>query len=58
MLTDIVAFTARLNLPDKLCLLRELNVERRAELLLESLEQLRSRRARPAGKYPPDFSVN
>jgi ATP-dependent Lon protease len=62
MLTDIVAFTINMPLPLKQQLLSELNVDRRAALLLESLQQMQN----PSGgivsgaakSFPPEFSPN
>lgn len=57
VLTDIVAFTLSFNLELKERLLREADVDRRAELLLAQLD------AGPIGeeksaRFPPDFSAN
>ena len=51
MLTDIIAATAELPARAKLELLKEHDVDRRAELLLTALQSSR-------GNYPPNFSVN
>jgi hypothetical protein len=62
-LTDIVAFTINMPLPLKQQLLSEWNVDRRAALLLESLQHLQN----PSGggivsgaakSFPPEFSPN
>ena len=60
MLTDIVAYTLDLELCFKQQLLTELNVERRAELLLERLAAFAVPCAatRAAGDFPPRFSSN
>jgi len=56
MLCDIVAYTLNLDLESKVRLLAEVDVMRRAELLLGAIE------GRPAGAglrtFPPRFSVN
>ncbi len=60
-LTDILAYTLNLDLPIKQRLLAEQNVDRRAALLLEQLEQLGSSPAMAAGHgkiFPPGFSSN
>lgn len=60
MLTDIVAFTVNLPLPLKQQLLNEWHVDRRASLLLESLERmLHPGGQTPAARtFPPMFSRN
>lgn len=60
MLTDIIAYTINLPLPQKQQLLNEWQVDRRAALLLTQLEQLlgkptSSSLSRP---FPPTFSRN
>ena len=57
MLTDVLAFTLKLKLEVKLALLRETEVDRRAEMLLSAIEAVASGE-NPAGKFPPDFSLN
>lgn len=58
MLTDLVAYTLELGLATKQRLLDEVDVDRRAELLLRTLAN-RSKHAAPAAKsYPPGFSAN
>lgn len=62
MLTDIVAFTINMPLPLKQQLLNEWHVDRRARLLLESLQRMMN----PGGGlvsgasrvFPPEFSAN
>jgi len=60
-LTDIVAYTLKLDLPFKQQLLSEPNVDRRARLLLGALER-DTKSAAPAcsrsAKFPPEFSEN
>jgi Lon protease-like protein len=61
MLTDIVSYTIDLELADKEKLLRELDVDRRATMLLERLEVLaaqKSPRGGRSGPFPPEFSAN
>ena|SRR5438270_6620598 len=52
MLTDIVAYTLDIDLEFKERLLAETSVDRRAELLLEHLSQMRK------AVFPPEFSMN
>ena len=56
MLCDIVAYTINLDLESKVRLLAEVDVMRRAELLLQAID------GRPTGAglrtFPPRFSVN
>ena len=57
-LTDILAFSLNLGLLHKQELLAEVNVDRRAEMLLTLVsETLSTSDVRVAG-YPPDFSLN
>jgi ATP-dependent Lon protease len=64
VLTDIVAFTMDFELPFKQRLLGELNIDRRAEMLLSKLDESRAGEAGPeadggaAGRFPPPFSDN
>ncbi len=60
MLTDIIGYTLQLDLADKLKLLSEPDVDRRAALLLECFAQFHGPTGRPAlaRKFPPDFSDN
>ncbi len=57
MLTDILAFTLKLDLETKEQLLRETNVDRRAGRLLEAM-QSQSESGQANAKFPPDFSEN
>lgn len=57
MLTDILAFTLKLDLETKVQLLRETNVDRRAARLLEAM-QSQADLDRTDAKFPPDFSPN
>lgn len=52
MLTDIVAYTLDIDLEFKERLLAEINVNRRAEWLLDHLERMRK------AVFPPEFSLN
>jgi ATP-dependent Lon protease len=56
LLTDLVAYTVDLPLATKMALLSEINVDRRAELLLQNLGL--SIGSMPGSKFPPDFSAN
>ena len=56
LLTDLVAYTVDLPPATKVDLLRETDVDLRAELLLQGLGN--SIRAAPGSKFPPDFSLN
>jgi uncharacterized protein len=60
MLTDIVAYTLKLDVAYKESLLRERNVDRRAALLLRRLSGAAGRATLrdASGKFPPDFSAN
>ena len=58
VLTDIVAFTIKLDVQVKQQLLQQLNVDRRAELLLTQLEQTRPQRHDSLRCFPPEFSLN
>jgi hypothetical protein len=60
MLTDIVSYTLDLNLRLKTELLAEVNVDRRAVMLLEHLKSTAAGMpsGEPAIKFPPDFSAN
>jgi Lon protease-like protein len=63
MLTDIVAFTINMPLPLKQQLLSEWNVDRRAALLLESLQHMLHPTesgviSGAARSFPPEFSPN
>lgn len=57
MLTDILAFTLKLTLDQKLSLLSETEVDRRAEMLLSAIDAEGSEGDSQA-KFPPDFSLN
>ena len=57
MLTDILAFTLQLDLETKEQLLRETNVDRRAERLLEAM-RAQGESDKTEVKFPPDFSSN
>lgn len=57
MLTDILAFTLKLDLETKEQLLRETNVDRRAARLLDAM-QSQADLDRTDAKFPPDFSPN
>ncbi len=57
-LTDVIAFSLGLPPRIKQCLLAELDVNRRAEMLLEQLARIeRGQYAAPA-IFPPEFSLN
>jgi len=56
LLTDLVTFAAKLPVEAKVELLFETNVDRRAELLLNSLSSGSGLRNKPP--FPPEFSVN
>jgi uncharacterized protein len=56
MLTDILAFTLKFDLEVKEQLLREADVDRRAELLLTQIEAEAA--GRKPVRFPPDFSMN
>ena len=63
MLTDLVAYTLTMPLPEKCALLEELNVDRRCERLLRYLRTSAGSAALgtetgPSPKWPPDFSKN
>ena len=57
MLTDILAFTLSFDLEVKERLLREVDVDRRAELLLAQMDA-DAAGERKAARFPPDFSAN
>jgi Lon protease-like protein len=58
-LCDIFGFALPLEVEVKLQMLEELNVERRARLLLRHLEaKLANTPAETARKFPPEFSAN
>lgn len=59
ILTDILGYSLPLSLAEKLLLLGESNVDRRAELLADYLARMKSG-AKTDGKlaYPPEFSQN
>ena len=56
LLTDLIAYTVDLPLTAKVELLRETDVDQRAELLLQTLGL--GIRPAPGSKFPPDFSLN
>ncbi len=59
VLTDLVAYSVHVDLEYKQNMLSEVNVDRRAEVLMDHLERLLSRRSRVAKiGFPPQFSVN
>ena len=61
MLTDLVAYTLQLDIGNKVQLLSESNVDRRAARLVELLAELEDgsgARRVSQGKFPPDFSLN
>jgi ATP-dependent Lon protease len=58
MLTDIVGYTFDFELAFKEQLLRERNVDRRAELIVEQLDRMARPGTTLAGTFPPGFSVN
>ena len=59
VLCDIVAFALPLEMAIKQALLEELDVERRARLLMEHLDSSPGAKVTSAGrKFPPDFSAN
>lgn len=58
VLTDIVAFTLNLDLQVKQQLLQQLNVDRRAELLLDRFDQLEHSQRVSTRRFPPVFSLN
>lgn len=62
-LTDLVAYTLTMPLPEKCALLEELNVDRRCERLLRYLRTsagsaVLGTETGPSPKWPPDFSKN
>jgi Lon protease-like protein len=58
ILTDILAFTLKLELRVKEQLLAETNVDQRAETLLDAMQSGDSSAESPSIKFPPDFSPN
>jgi uncharacterized protein len=59
VLTDVISFMLEIGAPQKVALLSELNVYRRAELLLMHLDATAHGNGRwPAGEFPPRFSLN
>jgi uncharacterized protein len=61
VLTDVISYMLDMDLADKQALLAELNVHRRAEMLLGHLAAAEKRRAgggSPLVVFPPKFSVN
>jgi len=58
MLTDFVAYTLDLTLRLKEQLLAEINVDNRAEVLLEAICGLRATQEEPNRDFPPQFSPN
>lgn len=58
MLTDFVAYTLELKLRLKERLLAEINVDDRAEILLEIMRGLRTTADQPDRGFPPEFSAN
>lgn len=58
MLTDLVAYTLELGLAAKQQLLDEVDVDRRAELLLRCLANRSKNAAAAANSFPPGFSAN
>ena len=58
MLTDFVAYTLDLTLRLKEQLLGEINVDHRAEVLLEAIRGLRAAQEEPNRDFPPQFSPN
>ena len=58
ILTDILAFTLKLELRVKEQLLSETDVDRRAETLLTALQSGHASPESPTVKFPPDFSMN
>jgi ATP-dependent Lon protease len=59
VLTDLVAYSVHVDLEYKQDMLSEINVDRRAELLMDHLEKLFRRRSGAAKiGFPPQFSVN
>lgn len=58
VLTDVVAYTVGLELRVKQQLLEQLNVDRRAALLLERLRSLQASSSSPRAPFPPEFSQN
>jgi hypothetical protein len=63
-LCDVFSFALPLSVDMKILLLQLVNVEDRASLLLEVIEQMtpevtkRPSSSAPSKKYPPDFSAN
>jgi len=61
MLTDLIAYTLDVDLRRKVALLTELDVDRRAQLVLDSLEEAAGDELLlPGGQsqFPPPFSLN
>jgi uncharacterized protein len=61
MLTDVIAYMVDIDIQHKELLLAEMNVARRAELLLEHLAALASQHASEEPGtlvFPPQFSAN
>lgn len=58
MLVDILAFTLPLDVEMKQAMLEELDVEKRARLLIQQLDCKKSVPASAGRTFPPDFSVN
>ena len=61
MLTDVISFMLEIEIGRKESLLAEVNVHRRAQMLLEHLEAIAkgpTGRDCTAGEFPPRFSVN
>ncbi len=61
VLTDVISFMLEIEIGHKETLLAEVNVHRRAQMLLEHLEAIakgRTGRLGSAGVFPPRFSVN
>ena len=58
ILTDILAFTLKLELRVKEQLLAETDVDRRAETLLEAMQSGNAAIESSSFKFPPDFSLN
>src|SRR5208282_1014451 len=61
MLTDVISFMLEIEIGHKELLLAEVNVHRRAEMLLKHLEAITTGQAEQncsVGVFPPRFSVN
>jgi ATP-dependent Lon protease len=58
VLTDIVAFTLNFDLKVKQQLLQQLDVDRRAKVLLANLRALQTKKSQECTDFPPDFSKN